>query len=333
MAKENKILILGKGRIGEGIKHYLAKQRLSLRVDFFSKEKDVKNAKLLISALPGKNGEIGLNLALKFKKDLIDVSDLDPPFYWKNKKRIEACQIRVFPECGFSPGLTNLICGFESFSNKIKKIEILAGSLSKAKFFFPFLWCLEDLIEGHKIKANFIQNGKRVFLPPFSEYQKEKINGLDAESYFMDGLSSLPSTLKIKNMNYRVLRPFGFFYFFQFLKNQGFLDKNNLAFTKNILEKGKSDNTTLAKIKLLINQKKIIWEIKSFAKKNEKMNSMQKITCFLPATIAKFLLENKIKQKGILFMEEMGKNETFFREILNEIKKEKNLILKRRNTD
>lgn len=324
---------MGKGKIGEGIKHYLTQQRPSLRVDFFSREKDIKSAKLLISALSGENGEIGLNLALKFRKDLIDVSDLDPPFYLKNKRRIEARQIRVFPECGFSPGLTNLICGYESFFNKIKKIEILAGSLSKTKFFFPFLWCFEDLIEGHKIKANFVQNGKRLFLPPFSGYRKEKIKGREAESYFMDGLSSLPSTLKIKNMNYRVLRPFGFFYFFQFLNNQGFLDKNNLAFTKKILEKGKSDNTTLAKIHFFTEQNKISWEIRSFSRKEERFNSMQKATCVLPAIFAKFLLEKRIKDKGLLFLERVGEDKKLFREILSDIKKEKNLILKRRNTD
>ena len=329
MSKKNKILILGKGRIGEGVEYYLKKTIPSLRIGFFSREKEIRGAKFLISALPGQDGETALRLALKFRKDLIDIADLDPSFYLKNQKRIKARQIRVFPECGFSPGLTNLICGYESFSNKIKKIEILAGSLSKAKFFFPFLWCLEDLIEGHKIKANFIQSGKRIFVPPFSGLQREKINGLEAESYFMDGLSSLPLNLRIKDMSYRVLRPFGFFYFFQFLKNQGFLDKNNLAFTKKILEGGKSDNTTLAKINFFTEQNKISWEIRSFSRKAERFNSMQKATCVLPAILAKFLLEKRIKDKGLLFLERIGEDKKLFREILSEIKKEKILIIRK----
>jgi len=231
-----KILILGKGRIGKAVEYYLRKYKLPLRVSFFSREGNVKNSFLLIGALPGDVGEKSLRLALRFKKNLIDISDLDYTFYLKYKKEIEKKGIKVFPESGFSPGLVNLICGREVKDNKVKEIEIKAGTLSPKKFFFPFLWCFEDLIETHQIKATLIKKGKKIKVSSFSDYRKEKIKGIEAESYLAEGLESLIHALKVKNMNYRILRPFGFYDFFQYLRKQGFFKKENIAFTKKILE-------------------------------------------------------------------------------------------------
>ncbi len=317
-----KILILGKGRMGKAIDYYLKKQSLNIKVDFFNNEKDVKNSDLLISALLGDVGELGLKLALKFKKDLIDISDLDYSFYLKNKKKIKDKRILVIPFAGFSPGLVNFICGREVKENKVKEIEILTGSLSKQKYSFPFLWCFDDLIEGHQLKATLIKNGKKIKVPPFSNYRKEKIEKIKAESYLAEGLCSLIDTLKVKNMSYRVVRNFGFSYFFKYLEGYGFLNDQNIDFTKKILESRKQDNLTLGEIRIETAKKQILWKMKAFSKKNEKLNSMQKITAIFPVVLAKELLKGNISQKGLIFPEQLGEDNPLFKEIFKELKKE-----------
>ncbi len=317
-----KILILGKGRIGRAVKYYLRKQSLNIKVSFFNNEKDIKNSDLLISALPGDVGELGLKLALKFKKDLIDISDLEHSFYLKNKKKIKEKGILVIPLAGFSPGLVNFICGRESKENKVKEIEISAGSLSPKSFFFPFLWCFEDLIEGHQSKATVLRNGKKIKVSPFSDYRKEKIEKIDAESYLAEGLCSLIDTLKVKNMSYRVIRNLGFSYFFKYLDGYGFLNDQNIDFTKKILESRKQDNLTLGEIRIKVAKKQILWKMKTFSKKNEKLNSMQKITAIFPVALAKELLRGNISQKGLVFPEQLGEDSPLFKEIFKELKKE-----------
>ena len=317
-----KILILGKGRIGKAVEFYLKKYNLPLRVEFFSRERDIKKAFLLVSALPGSAGEKGLKLALKYRKDLIDISDLDYRFYIRNKKAIFERGIRVFPECGFSPGLTNLICGREAKDNRVKEIEILAGSLSKENFSFPFLWCFEDLIETHQVKATLIKKGRKIKTPPFSDYRKEKIEGVETESYLAEGLESLLENLKVKNMSYRVIRPFGFFIFFKYLENHGFFKRKNLDISREILESKKQDNLTIGQIRIKKKNQKIVWKMKSFSKKNEKLNSMQKITAVFPVVLVKLLLEKKFIDKGVLFPEKLGEDEKLFKKILSEIRKE-----------
>ncbi len=319
-----KVLILGKGKIGQAVGHYLTKKAIS-EIAFFSNEIKIKDYDLLIGALPGKIGEKSWRLALKYKKDLIDISDLDPEDYLKFGKEAKKRKITIIPECGFSPGLTNLICGFEARKIKIKEIEIEAGTISKTKFFFPFTWCFKDLILGHRLEVSLIKGRRKIKLPPFSGYRKEKIEGIEGESYLSEGLSSLPSTLKVRNMSYRTLRPLGFYYFYKFLENYGFFKKENIDFTRRTLENKKEDNLTVALIKILTENKKILWRIKSFSKKDEKLNSIQKIAGLVPAVVARLLLENKIQDKGILFMEKMGENRKLFEEILREIKEEKSL--------
>ena len=185
------------------------------------------------------------------------------------------------------------------------------------------MWCFEDLIEGHEVKTTLIKNGKKIKVPPFSDYRKEKIEGIKAESYLAEGLESLLRNLKIKNISYRVLRPLGFFNLFNRLENYGFFKKENLKGVKKVLEGKKEDNITLAKIKIKTESKDIIWKLKAFSKKNEGLNSMQKITAVFPVVLIKILLKGEFTfKKGLFFPEELGKDEKLFKKILREIKKE-----------
>lgn len=327
MEKAFKVLILGKGKIGEAIAYYLKKVKTVEKITFFDKGKNVKDFDILIGALPSEVGDKGLKMALKYKKDLIDISDVSTSFYLKNKKEILKKGIRVIPGCGISPGLVNLISGHGSvFFDKIDNIEIGAGTLcGEKKFFFPATWCFEDLIEEHFYGATIVRNGKKIKLPPFAGYKTNNLKGVgDFESYFAQEWSSLFYTLKVKNISFRVIRPVGFFHFFQFFKNYGFLERKNLAFAKKIITKKKKDNLTLAYVKIAgIRKRKkreSFWQVSSFSKATEKMNSMQKITALVSVVIFKLLSENEIKNKGLIFLENLARDKSLFKKIVKELR-------------
>ena len=323
--KSFKVAILGNGRIAQAAAYYFKKYPFVNKVYFPLHDKEIKACDLLVGALGGGIAECGLGYALRYKKNLIDISDIDPPFYLQAKKRIEKSGITVIPGCGFSPGLVNFILGRELSSlNAVNAVEVKAGSLSRRKFFFPFLWCFEDLILEHHIPSWQIRAGEKKSFPHFAGYKKEKYFGIASESYFCaSGFENILDAVKLKNFTCKVVRPYGFREFFQFLKNQGFLKKENLRVTKNILEGVKEDNFTLGEIKIFTKDKKIIWRIKSFSKKNETLNSMQKLTASIPAGIGKFILENRLKRAGLLFMEDLGKDEVVFRELIKEVRKDR----------
>ena len=331
MRDRSNVVILGNGRIARAISCYLKKNRPGYKVTLLTKgDNEVKECALIIGALAGSLGQDCLKLALRYKKNLIDVSDLDPEFYLERKTRIEKSGITVIAGCGFSPGLVNLILGKElSLHPDIQEIEVKAGSLSPNKHFFPFLWCFEDLILEHQIPSWQIIKGKKKKLPPFAGLQKEKFFGIKAESYLCaSGFENLLEKPELKSFQCRVVRPDGFMTFFNFLQNQGFLKKENLMLSKKILETRKEDNFTLSEIILLTKNKKIIWRLKSRSRKEEKLNSMQKITAAVPALIAKMLLDNKIKQSGLVFMEDLGRDKLIFDSVLSGLRREGIVISK-----
>jgi len=322
MPRSKKALILGQGRIAGAVAYYLKKNNPSWAVSYLSSDREVRNADILIGALAGALGEKGLGLALKYRKNLIDISDLDPPFYLRRKKEIEKSGITVLPGCGFSPGLVNFILGRELSSLEgIKEIEIKAGSLSSRKLFFPFLWCFEDLALEHQIPSWQIRAGKKRKFPAFAGYKKEKFFGIEAESYYCaSGFENILDKTKLKNFSCRVLRPLGFGKFFGFLKNAGFLSKENQAFTKKVVEANAEDNITLAQINISAKDRKVRWLIKACSKKNETLNSMQKMTAAPAAAMAGFLVCGRIKKAGLLFMEDLGGDAGVFKDLLNGIK-------------
>lgn len=314
-----KILIFGKGKIGKALFYFLSKK--NFKVNFFEKNLNLKNYHLFFGALPGKIGSLSLKFALKEKKDLIDISDLEPQFYLKKKKEIEKAKITVVANCGFCPGLLNFLIAFYTKGlKKIRKIEVFAGTLApKKRFFFPFLWCFEDLILEHKISSIQLINKKEKIFKPFSNLKREKFFDIPAESYFApSGFEQLIKKIKTENFIFRVVRPLGFYEFYKFLENYGFFKKENLEKVKKILENKKEDNLTFSKINIKSEKSNFSLIIKSLSNKNEKLDSMQKISVFFPLEIAKNLIKKRIK-KGLIFPEELTK-ESFAKEILERLK-------------
>ena len=87
-----------------------------------------------------------------------------------------------------------------------------------------------------------------------------------------------------------------------------------------MVEANAEDNITLAQINISAKDKKVRWTLKASSKKNEALNSMQKITASAPAAMAGFLAAGRIKKAGLLFMEDIGRDETIFNNLLSAIK-------------
>lgn len=334
MNKNSSIIILGEGRIAQAVFYYLKKLSWIRKLAFFSSlpKNQLKEFSLIISCLPGKDASLGLELALKYRMNLLDVSDLDPPYYIKRKREIEKAKIFVIPGCGFCPGLVNFVVGREVFLDKdIDGVVIKAGSLASQKFFFPFLWCFEDLIQEHKLPSWQIIEGKKKKFTPFSGYENEEFLGIPVETYFsVSGFENMLKEDKFLNFHFRVIRPRGFREFFNFLDNYGFFDKVNIEYTKRILENCKRDNYTIAQIDFLKGDKRIIsWLIRAFSRKQDRLNSMQKITAVVPAVLCEVIFLNGFSPQGLIFMEEVGKNLKVFEQVIRGVK-DKGIILKRR---
>ncbi|MCM8795363.1 MAG: hypothetical protein NC928_01535 [Candidatus Omnitrophica bacterium] len=320
MSNPKKITVLGHGKIAQALDYFLnGRFKVTLTEDL----QKPKDSSLILGALAGSVGENCLKVALRYRKDLIDISDIDPPFYIKHKKDIYGSNITVIAECGFSPGLVNFILGWElSQTEHILAIEIIAGSLSPKKGYFPFLWCFEDFVFCHNLKSRQLIEGKEVEVSPFSGLRRERFFGIEAETYFFpSGFEYLMKRKGLRNFTYRVARPVGFSDFFKRLKENSFFSKENINLTKRIVESNQEDNISFAIINLYNNhKKKTSWLLKSFSRGKERLNSMQKITSALPVILTEMLLGREFFKRGLFFCDEIGGQDVIFRYVMDKIK-------------
>ncbi|MDD5347529.1 MAG: hypothetical protein PHT59_02835 [Candidatus Omnitrophica bacterium] len=315
---------MGSGRIARAARAYFAKDNSVGGVSFLSRDRDTGSCDLLVGALAGELGERGLVLALKYRKNLIDISDVDPPFYLRNRDRIERAGITVIPGCGFSPGLVNCILGKEFRGNRfVREVEVKAGSLSPRAAYYPFLWCFEDIVLEHRLASWQITNGRKKKFPPFGGFQEEKFFGIDAESYYVaSGFENVLEAVRPRKFIVRVVRPRGFREFFRFLESYGLLSSDSLARTKQMLEAKIHDNITFAEVTIKGRGSTVRWLLKAAGRAKEPLNSMQKITASVPAVMGRLLLDGRIRQKGLLFMEELGKDDGVFDALITGVRRE-----------
>jgi saccharopine dehydrogenase-like NADP-dependent oxidoreductase len=329
MAKKTRIAIMGDGRIARACAWFLRRAGWAATVDLVPAGADIHRYDLLIGALAGEIGEQCLEAALAYGKNLIDISDVDPPGYLKKLSRINKAGITVIPGCGFSPGLVNFILGREfSRCADVRSVEVCAGSLSPRTFYYPFLWCFEDIVLEHRIPSRQITAGKEKMFPAFAGFRQERFFNIDAESYYCaSGFENVLEKARRcgrgpRSFIVRVVRPAGFRQFFGFMEKQGLLKKQNFHVTKSILESEKEDNITFARVFIRTGVGKKVWLIKALSRKNEALNSMQKITASVPSVMARFLAEGTIGAQGLLFMEDLARHEGLFNSLCAAIRKE-----------
>ncbi|MCD6403133.1 MAG: saccharopine dehydrogenase NADP-binding domain-containing protein [Candidatus Aenigmarchaeota archaeon] len=346
-------IVLGAGRIGVSIAYALSKYLKVKRVGIVSNKKEelekakrivgkgletfeidvmskkvidvVKDYDVVVGALPGSIGTRSFEVCIQAHKNLVDVSDLDYVEYKKFGKLAKKKGISFIPEAGFSPGLSNLLVGYE-YSNvdRVEEVCIKAGTLpKKGEKVFPVTWCFSDLVTSQRIKPTIVKNYKKINLNPFSGYTKEKLPELgEVESFYIENLSTLPMTINPRNMSYRVLRPLGFRFFFEYLDSYGFLEDkeaeidgnkiNLFKLVEKVLTFKEVDNYTVLFIDFKGRKGKRTyvskWQAMSFSKKREKFNSMQKIVSASTSLFVKILVDGYTKP-GINLTETLGREE------------------------
>lgn len=199
----------------------------------------VKDYDFIFGALPSKLGYQTLKAVIESGKNYCDVSFMkEDPSDLKQLAKDKGVVAVV--DCGFAPGLSNMIVGHELRNSTHKKnIKIYAGGLPLERI-YPFEYKITfspaDIIQEYIRPARLIENSQIIEKPALSDVELLNYeNFCTLEAFNTDGLRSLLNFKdKVFNMSEKTLRYPGHVKGVQFLKDCGFFSENSVLGIKPI---------------------------------------------------------------------------------------------------
>ena len=346
-----KITVLGAGMVGramaidmsssyevtsvdrdEAALKLLSKSNIKTKVADLSKPKGiqklVKDADLVIVAVPGFLGYQTLEAVIMAGKNAVDISFFDEDAFGLDKLA-KKMKVTAIVDCGVAPGMGNIIVGHWNKRMVIESFEYLAAGLPvirKWPFEYKAPFSPVDVVELYTRPARHRENGVMVIKPPMSETELIHFDQVGTlEAFNTDGLRTLLKTTSIPNMTEKTMRYPGHIRLMQAFREGGFFDETPinykgtkitpLDFTCSVLFKswklGPTDEEfTVMRAALTGKEKgrkkKITYLTVDRFDPQTGFSSMARTTGFTATACANLILENKFSQKGICPPEFVG---------------------------
>ena len=374
----NNIVVLGAGLVGKAIIVDLCKRHNVIAVDVdknnLSKlkphsnvktieadlthadniNKIIRNADLVIGAVPGFIGFNVVKAVIEAGKNIIDISFFsEDPFELDDlaqKKNVTAVV-----DCGVSPGLGNIILG-----NYLNKLEVdsyvcYVGGLPQKPlppWGYKAVFSPIDVIEEYTRPVRFRQAGEEKTESALSRkaiISFEKIG--EFEAWNTDGLRTLLKTTNIPNLIEMTIRHRGTIDPIIALRDGGFFSSDTISingadvkpidlttkllFSRWQMRSGDRD-MTLMRIKIggtkNGNFQEFEYDLIDFYDEATATTSMARTTGYTCTAVANFLLQNKCDHKGVVAPENLGQDESAYGFIINYLA-ERGIIIKKRSKE
>lgn len=300
--------------------------------------KFIKDFDVVLGALPAHLGFYTMQCAVEAGVDIADMSysDQDP---FKLYKRAEKNKVRVIPDAGYAPGLSNVLVGeaYREFG-KIDSLRILVGGLPinpRPPFNYQYTWSPDDLVQEYTRPARIVNNYKLLqveALTGIENFYIPKIGKL--ECFYTDGLRTLLDTFKdIKNMEEKTIRYRGHAALIKEILNYGFApDEDNpftnskvqpkdfvLDFLKDQLSQGDGKDLTILLIDIKNKRKRKRYRCIDYYDEKNKITSMTRMTAY-SGSIFTQLIKN-YPNYGVIAPEKLGMDEQICKHFKKEIAK------------
>lgn len=252
-----KIVVLGGGRVGGAIVRDLAAEDdfdvLAVDLDPVALEKmtesgadgvvadlshpetvsrAVKDADLVVGAVPGFMGYRTVERVLQEGKPIVDISMFPEDAFGLEELAKEAGVPCLF-DCGVAPGLSNMILGrAEAILDETTSYCCFVGGLPKERTWpweYKAPFSPADIIEEYVQPARMRKAGKDITRPALSDVELIRIPGRGSlEAFNTNGLRSLLRTSKTPNMVEKTLRYPGHAVRMRILREAGFFSAEEI---------------------------------------------------------------------------------------------------------
>jgi lysine 6-dehydrogenase len=187
----------------------------------------VRDADLVIGAVPGFMGFATLQAIIEAEKNVVDIS-----FFGEDPFELDALAkaygVTAVVDCGVAPGLSNMVLGYHAARMAVESFRCLVGGLPAVRTWpweYKAPFSPIDVLEEYTRPARLVEHGAIVTRPALSEPEPVEIAQIGTlEAFNTDGLRSLLVTMsQIPNMVEKTLRYPGHIDLIRALRESGFL--------------------------------------------------------------------------------------------------------------
>ena len=292
-------------------------------------KKVIREADLVISAVPGFMGFKTLQAVLESGKTAVDIAFFpEDPFALD--KLAKAKGVVAVVDCGVAPGMSSILAAHAVRKlDKARSIKIYVGGLPEIREYpyeYKAVFSPHDVIEEYVRPARYIENGKMVARPALSDPEFLTFPGIGTlEAFNTDGLRTMAKTMDVPNMKEKTLRYPGHIEKMAVLRETGFFDTQEvvvkgtrirpLDFTAEILfpkwklQEGEADITVM---KIIVegtkNRRPMRVSYDLFDRYDERtgVHSMARTTGYTATTAARMIAKGLYRNKGISAPESIG---------------------------
>ncbi len=194
--------------------------------------KAVKDADLVVGAVPGFLGYRTAETVLRTGRPMVDISFFPQDAFGLDALAKEA-GVPCLVDCGIAPGLSNLVLGrMEADLDDTTSFHCLVGGLPVERRWpweYKALFSPGDVIEEYMRPARLRRHGVEVVLPALTGVELVDFPGLGSlEAFNTDGLRSLLKTCRTPNMVEKTLRYPGHAERMRVLREAGFFSTEEI---------------------------------------------------------------------------------------------------------
>lgn len=297
----------------------------------------LKHFDLALGALPAALGFYGMRCAVKAGIDLVDMSYLpEDPFRLDRSARARG--IRIVPDAGYAPGLSNILCAEgRRLLKKVDRLRILVGGIPQQPvppFNYRMTWSPADLLAEYTRPARIWKNFRPVVVPALEGVEELSVHGVGRlECFYTDGLRTLLTTFRdVRDMEEKTIRYPGHARLFKTLIEVGYLSPKpvavnghrlapydfTLAYLKSILDRGSPRDLTVLIVALRNKKHRRQYVCVDRYDEKNRITSMARMTAFSAAVMCRVI--KQYPDRGVIPPEYLGRDEGLCSFIKNELK-------------
>ncbi len=286
---------------------------------------------LVVSAVPGHIGFRTFRASIEAGKNTVDIAFFpEDPFELSDLAARQ--DVTAVMDCGVAPGMSNLLVGHvDRILDTTETVLIYVGGLPEKRdwpYEYKAVFSPADVLEEYTRPARVVEDGRIVTKPALTETEIIDFPPVgDLEAFNSDGLRTLATTIKGKNMKEKTLRYPGHVEKMLILRETGFFSKkeieingvgvspldftSRLLFPKWKLEEGEIDITVM---RIIIegekDRKRLRYTYDLFDRFDEKtgVHSMARTTGYTATVVVRMIADGRYERPGVSPPEYIGRS-------------------------